>query len=169
LSRVGRIDSRMEWANVTDILKDALDSLSGLMEHRSINLIIDSSLPTIWCEPTQLTRVFINLIANALKFTATVSMPSIEIGCNMFEHDYEFYVKDNGTGIAAEHQGKVFDLFFTRDGADGGKSTGIGLTIVKRIIERHHGRVWVESEPGVGTIFKFTLPIVAPREELVLS
>ncbi len=169
LSRVGRIDSRMEWANVTDILKDALDSLSGLMEHRSINLIIASSLPTIWCEPTQMTRVFINLIANALKFTAAVSMPSIEIGCNMYEHDYEFYVKDNGTGIAAEYLGKVFDLFFTRDGADGGKSTGIGLTIVKRVIERHHGRVWVESEPGVGTIFKFTLPIVAPREEMVLS
>jgi two-component sensor histidine kinase len=169
LSRVGRIDSRMEWANVTDILKDALDSLSGLMEHRSINLIIDSSLPTIWCEPTQMTRVFINLIANALKFTATVAMPSIEIGSNMDEHDYEFYVKDNGTGIAAEYQDKVFDLFFTRDGMEGDKSTGIGLTIVKRVIERHHGRVWVESQVGVGTVFKFTLPIVSPREELVLS
>ncbi len=158
LSRVGQIDSRMEWVHSADILKNALDSLSGLLEQRPVNLIIDANLPSVFCDAGQLTRVFTNLIANALKFTKNVSMPGIEIGCNSRENELVFYVKDNGVGIPEELHAKIFDLFFSRDADKEHKSTGIGLTIVKRIIERHHGRIWVESGPAGGAVFKFALP-----------
>jgi nitrogen-specific signal transduction histidine kinase len=169
LSRVGHIDTRMELVNSSDILKNALDMLSGLMEYRPVNLIIDASLPFIFCDAVQMTRVFTNLISNAFKFTAGVSITGIEIGCNVREHEYEFYVKDNGVGIPDDVQSKIFDLFFSRDSVQGHKSTGIGLTIVKRIIERHHGRVWAESVEGEGAIIKFTLPMPQSREEVVSS
>jgi hypothetical protein len=169
LSRVGQIDSCMEWAHSADILKNALDSLSGLMEHRSVNLIIDANLPIIFCDAGQMTRVFTNLIANALKFTGSASMPGIEIGCNCREQEYEFYVKDNGVGIPEELHARIFDLFFSRDRVQEHKSTGIGLTIVKRIIERHHGRIWVESGVGAGTVIRFVLPTHPVQAEALLA
>lgn len=169
LSRVGRIETHMESVDSADILKNALDTLSGLLEHRSVNLIIDASLPTIYCDVDQMTRVFTNLITNALKSTAAVSMPSIEIGCNALQGEYEFYVQDNGVGVPAPLQSQIFDLFFSHDGVARHKSTGIGLTIVKRIVERHHGRIWVESQEGKGAIFKFTLPMHSAAEQIALG
>ena len=159
LSRIGKIEMRMETAGASEILKNALDTLSGLLERRAVNLIIDANLPMIFCDSIQMTRVFTNLITNALRFTAGVAMPSIEIGCNEQKQEYEFYVKDNGPGIPESVQPQVFNLFFSHNGTAKQQSTGIGLTIVKRIVERHHGRIWVESKEGEGAIFKFTIPM----------
>ncbi|HOT96456.1 MAG TPA: GAF domain-containing sensor histidine kinase [bacterium] len=164
LSRLNSGDFPFQEADSFEILKSALDSLSGLIEKRPVNLIIDSTLPRIVCNASQIAQVFTNLISNALKFTRGIAIPNIEVGCSATEEDFEFYVKDNGVGIAPEDLERIFDLFYTRDTGEGSKSTGVGLTIVKRIVERHHGRVWAESVPGVGTVIKFTLPQVLHRQ-----
>lgn len=163
LSRASGSDLAFEEVDSFEILKNALESLAGLIEKRPVNLIIDSTLPRITCNQTQMTQVFINLISNALKFTRDSAIPSIEVGCNRSDGDFEFYVKDNGIGIPAQEIDHIFDLFFTRDAGDEGKGTGIGLTIVKRIIERHHGRIWAESQGGQGAVIRFSLPRVLER------
>lgn len=169
LSRLTHGETFFEEVESTEILRNALESLSGLIEQRPVNMIIDSTLPRIICNVTQLTQVFTNLISNALKFTRFVDIPSIEIGCNLQNGEYEFYIKDNGSGIAASDLGHIFELFYTRDEDQENKSTGVGLTIVKRIIERHHGRIWAESSPGEGATIKFTLPRVLTRQEALIE
>ncbi len=164
LSRLSSGDFPFQEADSFEILKSALESLAGLIEKRPVNMIIDSTLPRIICNYTQMTQVFANLLSNALKFTHGIAIPNIEVGCSATEEDFEFYVKDNGIGITPEDLDRIFDLFYTRDASEGGKSTGVGLTIVKRIVERHHGRVWAESAPGQGTVIKFTLPQLLHRQ-----
>ena len=118
-------------------------------------------MPTIICDATAITEVFHNLISNAIKYNDK-PMPVVEIGCEEKPNpktsatEYEFYVRDNGVGIKPEYYDKVFQLFqrLHRD-AEG---TGIGLTLVRRIVEWHGGRIWLESAEGKGTTFFFTLP-----------
>ncbi|MBN2355389.1 GAF domain-containing protein [candidate division KSB1 bacterium] len=150
------------------IIKLSLDALAGIIEQRPINIIIDANLPRITCNPTQMTQVFTNLISNALKFTHGVEIPSIEIGCGMLEGEHEFYIKDNGRGISEQDLPHIFDLFYSRDENQNNNSSGVGLAIVKRIIEQHHGRVWAESIPEGGTAIKFTLPKVL-QQQLILA
>ena len=164
LSRLNEGESALQEADSFEIIKNALESLTGLFEKRPVNMIIDSTLPRIVCNYSQMIQVFTNLISNALKFTRGVAIPSIEVGCSIAEDEYEFYVRDNGIGIAPEEMERIFELFYTRDADVQNKSTGVGLTIVKRIIERHHGRIWAESAPGRGTIIKFTLPKAMHRQ-----
>lgn len=159
-SRLQSDDNNFTENESRHILKLALDSLAGVMEQQQMNLTIAASLPRITCDPTQMTQVFTNLISNALKFTHNVDMPTIEIGCSSLVGEYEFYVKDNGRGIQPHDLPHIFDLFFSRDEDHKNKSSGVGLAIVKRIIERHHGKVWAESLPTNGTVIKFTLPKV---------
>jgi len=144
----------------THLLKLSLDALAGLIEQRPVNMIIDSRLPRIVCNLTQMTQVFTQLISNALKGTRTVELPCIEIGCHSAEGEHEFYIKDNGPGVTPGDLPRIFDLFHQREESPGGRGSSIGLAIVKRIIERHHGRVWAESAPTGGTIIKFTMPRV---------
>ena len=118
-------------------------------------------LPTIICDATAITEVFHNLISNAIKYNDK-PMPVIEVGCTekpnpqTTENEYEFYIRDNGVGIKPEHFDKIFQLF-QRLGQDN-EGTGIGLTLVRRIVEWHGGRIWLESAEGTGTTFYFTLP-----------
>ena len=93
-----------------------------------------------------------------------MEIPSVEVGCTAVEDDYEFYVKDNGVGIAPADLEHIFDLFYSRDADEKNRSTGVGLTIVRRIIEAHHGRIWAESSPGEGTVIRFTLPQLLSRQ-----
>ncbi len=164
LSRLNGRELPFQEADSFEILKNALDSLSGLIEKRPVNMIIDSTLPRIICNSVQITQVFSNLISNALKFTRDVEIPSVEVGCATLEDEYEFYVKDNGIGIATGDLEHIFDLFYSRDADERNRSTGVGLTIVKRIIEAHHGRIWAESSPGEGTVIRFTLPQLLSRQ-----
>ena len=118
-------------------------------------------LPTIICDATAVTEVFHNLISNAVKYNDK-AMPVVEIGCEEKYNpqngagEYEFYVRDNGCGIKREYYEKIFQLFQRLHRDDEG--TGIGLTLVRRIVEWHGGRIWLESEEGKGTTFFFTLP-----------
>ena len=119
-------------------------------------LISHDPLPTIMADKTQITQVFQNLISNALKFRSE-SQPAIKISVEKRKNDWLFGVKDNGIGIDPKHSDRIFDVFKRLHKKKDYPGTGIGLSICKKIIERHGGQIWVESEPGKGSIFYFTI------------
>jgi signal transduction histidine kinase len=123
--------------------------------------------PVVYGDRRRLLEVVQNLIDNAIKFSASQPSPLVEIGWDGFEDDKPiFFVRDNGIGILPEHHARIFDLFNKLDPM--GEGTGVGLALVKRIIEFHGGRIWVESEAGSGAKFLFTLPGVEhPNPSLV--
>jgi two-component system sensor kinase FixL len=114
-------------------------------------------LPVIQGDPVRLTQVFQNLLSNAVKF---MDKPDgqITVGCVDAGARWTFRVEDNGPGIDARHHERIFQIFQTGAPRDESESTGIGLTVVKKIVEFYGGRVWVESEPGQGSRFYFTWP-----------
>ncbi len=119
--------------------------------------------PEIRCDPDRLTQVFTNLIGNALKYVAPGVHPIVELGCVPSSKTVTFSVSDNGIGIDPDNHQRVFDAFVRLHERSSYSGTGIGLDIVKRIVEAHEGRVWVESEPGRGSTFFVSLP----REEIL--
>lgn len=134
--------------------------LQHALEVKNVDLRVDK-LPTIVCDETAITEVFHNLISNAIKYNDK-SRPVIEIGCaekvnpETQQTEYEFFIRDNGVGIKKEYFDKIFQIFQRLQRDEEG--TGIGLTIVRRVVEWHGGRIWVESEEGKGTTFYFTIP-----------
>ena len=163
LSRIGRMMNAPEDIPFADIVKDALDITHGRLEARRVTVRILSpqgtqpNLPTVHGDRQRLTEVMQNLVDNAAKYMGDQSDPLIEIGQRGDEAGKPiFFVKDNGMGIAPEYHERIFGLFNKLDPASEG--TGIGLALVKRIIEFHGGRIWVESEVGKGSTFFFTLP-----------
>ena len=157
LSRIGRMMSEPEDVPFADIVKDALDNVQGRLESRHITVRTQPNLPTIHGDRQRLTEVLQNLIDNAAKYMGDQPDPFIEIGQHGEENDKPiFFVKDNGIGIAPEHHDRIFGLFNKLDPESEG--TGIGLALVKRIVEVHGGRIWVQSEAGKGSAFYFTLP-----------
>jgi len=115
-------------------------------------------LPTVAADPTQLTQLFQNLVGNAIKFRRDGVRPEIHVGCRHEGNARVLYVRDNGIGIDPEHHEKVFQIFQRLHGRDKFAGTGIGLAICKKIVEQHGGRIWIESRPGDGSTFCFTLP-----------
>ena len=120
-------------------------------------MIARDPLPTVDGDMTQLTQLFQNLVANAIKFRADAA-PDIRVSAERQEGAWLFSVRDNGIGIAAEYRERVFVLFQRLHGRDEYSGTGIGLAICKKIVERHGGIIWVEATPGGGTTFRFTIP-----------
>lgn len=120
--------------------------------------VIDvGSLPVVAADPQQLVSLFQNLVGNAVKYRRDDVRPEIRVGCVERGDCWEFFVKDNGIGIAPEHQDQVFGLF-RRAGKTGRAGTGIGLAMCRKVVERHGGRIRVDSTPGKGSTFYFTLP-----------
>jgi signal transduction histidine kinase/integral membrane sensor domain MASE1 len=114
-------------------------------------------LPTLEADEKQLLLLFQNLIGNAIKFCPADRTPEVNISTRQTAEGWHFEVKDNGIGIAPDKLDRLFNLFVRLHGTDEYPGTGLGLAICKRIVERHHGRIWVESEPGRGSSFNFTL------------
>jgi hypothetical protein len=137
-------------------LRHALDALHAAIEESGAEVTHDP-LPTVWADEVQVAQLFQNLIGNALKFR-TAASPRVHISARRSEGAWTFAVRDNGIGIAPEHHDAVFKPFrrlHTQDEYDG---TGMGLAICAKIVARHGGRIWVESAPGEGATFYFTLP-----------
>jgi PAS domain S-box-containing protein len=157
LSRIGRLMNQPSETLFTDIAKDAIDLVRGQIEARNNILIEILDTPAIMCgDRTRLTEVIQNLVDNAIKFMGNQPKPQITIGSVLNEKkETAFFVRDNGIGIESRYHDRIFTLFNKLNTETEG--TGIGLTLVKRIIEVHKGRIWLESEPGKGTIFYFTL------------
>lgn len=160
LSRVGRIINPSETVAFEELVKDALNLTLPPWMAEKIKIEIQPSLPIVRCDRTRVIEVLQNLLSNAAKFMGSQPNPAISIGSNGFDGESGlpvFFVKDNGIGIDAKYHEQVFGLFNRLNPEQEG--TGIGLTLVKRIIEVHGGRIWLESEGhGKGSIFYFTLP-----------
>jgi len=157
LSRVGRIVNKLEEVPFEQLARDAIEIVHGRIQRRRISVQIQPNLPIVFVDRSRLTEVIQNLIDNAAKYMGDQGSPAIVIGMeNNTQDNPVFYVRDNGMGIAPEYHERIFGLFNKLDAQSEG--TGIGLALVKRIIEFHGGRIWIESELGKGSTFYFTLP-----------
>jgi signal transduction histidine kinase len=123
----------------------------------SVSVIIDTPLPVIIGNKIQMGQVYQNLVGNAIKFMDKEE-GIIHIGCTEEKDAYLFYVKDNGPGIEQKYFTKVFQIFQTLTSRDVKENTGVGLALVKKIIELYGGTIWIESEKGIGCTFTFRLP-----------
>ncbi len=156
LSRIGRLVHKPQDVPFGELVEDALEIVHGRLEARGITLQTHPNLPLVHVDRPRLTEVLQNLIDNAAKYMGDQKEPLIEIGMHGMENGNPiFFVRDNGMGIAPEYQERIFRLFDKLDVTSEG--TGVGLALVKRIIESHGGRIWVESKLGKGSTFYFTL------------
>jgi len=156
-SRVGNSEKRLELVNTEEILDRALSNLQLAIQETDTK-ISREHLPPIFGNPTLLIQLWQNLIANAIKYRSKAS-PKIEIGVTPELEQYLFWVKDNGIGIDPKHSDRIFQIFQRLHTRQEYPGTGTGLAICLKIIERHGGKIWVESELSHGATFYFTFPI----------
>ncbi|HEX3660326.1 MAG TPA: GAF domain-containing protein [Acidobacteriaceae bacterium] len=165
----GKFTWNMGTVSIADVIERATAATASLFEAKKLQLIrdVDPDLPSVTGDQDRLIQVVINLISNAVKFTDS---GSIACAARLQENELVVTVKDSGIGIAAADQAKVFEKFKQVGDTltDKPKGTGLGLPICKEIVEYHGGRIWVESAPGKGSTFLFTLPIVAKPAQLSL-
>lgn len=156
-SRVGRKDGEKEELDVNLILDDAVDTVVSGLGNNDFALIVPEKLPNIIHNEIRMRQVFQNLISNAIKYgdkkKCTVEITAKDVG-----DFWEFCVEDNGPGIKPIYHDRIFKIFQTLQARDKFESTGVGLSIIKKIVEQENGRIWIESEDGKGARFLFTLP-----------
>jgi signal transduction histidine kinase len=156
LSRVGRMMNPPETVSFEFLVHEAVELVRGRLTERNITVHTQSNLPAVHVDKPHLIMALQNLIDNAAKYMGDQKNPRIEIGTGGKENNQLiFFVRDNGMGINPEYYEKIFGLFNKLDIRSEG--TGVGLALVKRIIEVNGGRIWVESEIGAGSTFYFTL------------
>jgi len=153
-SRVGQNELEKQQNDLNSVLSEVI---SGIVPPENIEITVESEMPVLMCQKTHLIQIFQNLISNAVKY---MDKPNGQIKVSCVEQDnfWKFSVEDNGPGIDKKHYERIFKIFQTLSPRDRVESTGIGLSIVKKIAELNGGRVWVESEIGKGSTFIFTLP-----------
>lgn len=160
-SRLGRVDLAMDRVDLNQIVAETLDSLAITLQEEKVDVRMPRPLPKVRADRVRVGEIFANLVVNAVKYNDK-PQKWIEIGTLNGSPPGGgppvFYVRDNGIGIPEKHFDAVFRIFKRLHGREKfGGGTGAGLTIVKKIVERHHGRIWLESSPGEGTTFYFTL------------
>ena len=161
LSRIGRVAPERRRTDVAALARLAWADMCSTEETARVALTVHD-MPEADVDPTLLRQALDNLLGNALKFTRPVAEPRIEIGARSDGGEPVFYVRDNGVGFDVAHADRLFAVFQKLHPETQFEGAGIGLSIVKRIVEKHGGRVWAESAPGKGATFFFTLP---PRAE----
>jgi light-regulated signal transduction histidine kinase (bacteriophytochrome) len=156
-SRVGTRGKSLGLTDCEALLSQVLDNLKvAIAESHAI--ITHDPLPTLMGDETQLMQLLQNLIANAIKFHRE-EPPRVHIKAEKRENEWVFSVSDNGIGMEPEYFERIFTIFQRLHSKSEYPGTGIGLAVCKKIVERHGGRIWVESQPGVGTTFYFTIPL----------
>ena len=156
-SRAGSNALRFETVELNQLASSALADLAGAIGQAGADVRV-GALPTLRGDPVQLRQVLVNLIGNALKFQPPDQHPVVEVSAQHLHGFWQITVQDNGIGIAAEYAQEVFGMFRRLHGGNRYPGTGIGLALVRRVIEAHGGKVWVETKPGAGCTFRFTLP-----------
>lgn len=157
-SRLGTRAQEFEMADCNAAVEQSLCNLQIAIAEKQAVINCDS-MPTVMADEFQLVQLFQNLIANAIKFCCQ-DIPIIHIAAIIQDNEWLFSVRDNGIGIDSEYADRIFIIFQRLHGRREYSGTGIGLAMCKRIIERHGGRIWVDSQPGEGSTFYFTIPIV---------
>jgi len=155
LSRIGRLVNPPKEIPFGELVSETLELVDGQLREKQVEVRIDADFPTVYVDRIRVVEALQNLLTNAIKFMGEQEKPIINIGIKTINEDRVFFVKDNGMGIAPEFHERIFGLFNKLDPYSDG--TGIGLALVKRIIEVHGGRIWIESDLGKGTTFYFTL------------
>jgi len=155
-SRTGRTNAS-EQVSLGTVVADALDNLVVAIRDADGQVVVAEDLPTVQGDPMELTRLFQNLIGNAIKYRAPERPPRVEISCRRNENEWLLAIRDNGIGIAPKDRDRAFAIFQRLVKPDAYEGTGIGLAICKKIVEHHGGRIWIESEPGTGSTFFFTI------------
>ena len=156
-SRLGNHSTERVWASPDRIVREAVGALSLMVREKNADIIIRKLPDTIYCTPELLTQVFQNLIANSLKFHGD-KPPRIEVGAATGRTDWEFYIRDYGIGIDPVHADRIFVIFQRLQEAVSYDGTGIGLSICKKVIDLHGGKITVQVPKGKGTLFRFTIP-----------
>jgi light-regulated signal transduction histidine kinase (bacteriophytochrome) len=155
LSRVGN-QGQDEDVDCDQITEEILRDLELSIRECHAEVTHDH-LPTVHAHPRQLEQLLQNLVTNAIKFS-NGNQPHVHIGCKQLPGFWEFSVQDNGIGIEPRYFERIFNIFQRLHSRDEYPGTGIGLAICKKIVERHGGKIWVDSVPGEGSTFHFTLP-----------
>ena len=157
MSRIGRIINPPVKITFAELIKEAISIVAGSIADRGVKVQVGGESVTLYGDRSRLTEIWQNLLENAVKFIGDRSSPQIDIGVERHGSETVFFVRDNGIGIDPQYQSKIFNLFEKIEAKTEG--TGMGLAIVKRIVELYQGRIWVESKGlGQGTSFFFTLP-----------
>jgi light-regulated signal transduction histidine kinase (bacteriophytochrome) len=154
-SRAGRREQSFVATDSAQVLDDVIANLQTSIEERDAK-ITREPLPTVRADRAHLLQVLQNLVGNAIKFCE--HGPQIHVSAVQQEDQWLFSVRDNGIGIAPEYADRIFEIFKRLHGWGEYPGTGIGLAVCKKLVERHGGRIWVESTPGQGSVFYFTLP-----------
>ena len=157
LSRIGRIANPPEDVPFGEIVKDALEQTAAPIKSSGVEISVAEDFPTVHVDQMRIAEVLVNLIGNSIKYAGEQPTPKVEISYRVDREETVFFVKDNGIGIEKSEHEKVFELFYQVDQSGGG--FGAGLAIVKRIIEVHNGRIWIESGRGKGCTVCFILPV----------
>lgn len=163
-SHVGTRDKPFEVTDCHSVLGQAIANLRPGIEANDA-IIVNDDLPTVMVDASQMVQLFQNLIGNAIKFCGE-QPPRIHVSARQKGDEWVFSVKDNGIGIEPQYKEKIFVVFQRLHGPEKYLGTGMGLAICKKIVERHGGRIWVDSEPGGGSTFYFTLPVRGSKEPL---
>jgi light-regulated signal transduction histidine kinase (bacteriophytochrome) len=154
-SRLGRKGLQKTEIDTENLLKKIIEEISTSTRHRAeISL---GRLPSVYADKSLFSQVWINLISNAIKYSANKEAPVVEIGSDIKENEIIFYIRDNGAGFNMNYADKLFGVFQRLHGTEF-PGTGVGLALVKRIIDRHDGRVWADAKENEGATFYFSLP-----------
>ncbi len=156
-ARIGNEEMRYSKVSMEEQMRRVMENLASFIEEHQATVTHDA-LPEVMGNPIQLMRLLQNLVGNAIKFHAKDVLPRVHIGVDERQDEWYFYVKDNGIGVASEYAAQIFEPFRRLHARNEYMGTGIGLAICKRIVEKHGGLIGVESEPGKGSMFYFTIP-----------
>jgi light-regulated signal transduction histidine kinase (bacteriophytochrome) len=160
-ARVERRGREFHPASAETIVGDALSNLAGAIAEAKASIVVDA-LPTLTCDASQMTQVFQNLIGNAVKFRKPDQPPVVRVSATREDGAWRLSVADNGIGIEPRFFERIFQMFQRLHARGEYSGTGIGLALCKKIVERHGGQMRVESAPGRGAKFSFTVPDVIP-------
>ncbi|WP_424357162.1 ATP-binding protein [Methanocella sp. MCL-LM] len=164
LSRAGKITDQVDEINTSTLARDCIETLKGKPAAKGIEFVVAEHMPVVVYSKKRLSEILLNFVDNAIKYIGTPEHPVIEVGSRDEGDEWAFYIRDNGIGIAPEYHDKLFNMFLRVPDERSRKvdGTGIGLVIVKKIVTTNGGRVWLESEPGKGSTFYFTVPKQQP-------
>jgi len=157
LSRIGRIEDKKTEISVQKVIKSVWAGVSTSLPTEDVEFILPKNLPQVLYSEKRLYQIFSNLLSNALKFRDEDRKTKVEIGHQEDKDNYTFFVRDNGIGIEQKYHNKIFESFSQLKDTKS-EGTGMGLAIVKKIVEANQGKVWVESQKGAGSTFYFTIP-----------